>query len=45
MIENGLLSSIQVKDDSIKVFNLLEKMKHYKVSGVSITIVENGQIK
>jgi len=44
-IENGLLPSIQVKDDSIKVFNLLERMEHYKVPGVSIAIVENGQIK
>lgn len=43
-IENGLLSSIQVKDDSIKTFNLLERMEHYKVPGVSIAIVENGKI-
>ena len=44
-IENGLLPSIQVKDDSIKTYNLLERMEHYKVPGVSIAIVENGKIK
>jgi CubicO group peptidase (beta-lactamase class C family) len=44
-IENGLLPSIQVQGDSIKTFNLLERMEHYNVPGVSIAIVENGKIK
>lgn len=44
-IENGLLPSIQVQGDSIKTFNLLERMEHYKVPGVSIALVENGKIK
>lgn len=44
-IENGLLPSILVKGDSIKNFNLFERMEHYKVPGVSIAIVENGTIK
>ena len=44
-IENGLLPSIQVKGDSLKNFNLLDRMEHYKVPGVSIAIVENGEIK
>jgi CubicO group peptidase (beta-lactamase class C family) len=44
-IENGLLPSILVKGDSIKHFNLLDRMEHYKVPGVSIAIVENGKIK
>ncbi|MBL4605799.1 MAG: beta-lactamase family protein [Flavobacteriaceae bacterium] len=45
VIENGLLSPIQVKGDSVKKFNLLERMEHYKVPGVSIAVVENGKIK
>jgi CubicO group peptidase (beta-lactamase class C family) len=44
-IENGLLPSILVKGDSIKSFNLVERMEHYNVPGVSIAIVENGKIK
>lgn len=44
-IENGLLPSILVKGDPIKSFNLIERMEHYKVPGVSIAIVENGTIK
>ena len=45
VIENGLLPSILVKGDSIKSFNLVERMEHYKVPGVSIAIVESGEIK
>jgi CubicO group peptidase (beta-lactamase class C family) len=44
-IENSLLKNIQIKGDSIQKFNILERMKYYKVPGVSIAIVENGKIK
>lgn len=44
-IENGLLPSILVKGDSEKSFNLVERMEHYNVPGISIAIVENGKIK
>lgn len=44
-IENGLLPSILVKGDSAKSFNLVERMEHYNVPGISIAIVENGKIK
>ena len=44
-IENGLLPLIQVKGDPLQGFNLLERMEHYKVPGVSLAIVENGIIK
>ena len=44
-IENGLRPPIHIKDGLIKTFNLLERMEHYKVPGVSIAIVENGKIK
>jgi CubicO group peptidase (beta-lactamase class C family) len=43
-IENGLLTSIQVKGDSIKHYNILDRMERYNVPGVSIAIVENGEI-
>ena len=44
-IENGLIRNIQIKGDSIKEFNILERMDYYKVPGVSIAVVENGKIK
>ncbi len=44
-VENGLLPAIFVKDDSLIKFNILERMDHYKVPGVSIAIVENGEVK
>ena len=43
-IENSLIKNIQIKD-SIKEFNILERMEFYKVPGVSIAVVENGKIK
>ena len=44
-IENGLLPTYQVKGDSVITYNILDRMKHYKVPGVSIALVENGAIK
>ena len=44
-IENGLMKSIQVKGDALQTFNILERMDYYKVPGVSIAVVENGQLR
>jgi CubicO group peptidase (beta-lactamase class C family) len=44
-IENGLLPLMKAEGDSIKKYNILERMEHYNVPGVSIAIVENGEIK
>ena len=44
-IENGLQPPCQVKGDSVKRFNLEERMKHYNVPGVSIAVVDNGKVK
>ena len=44
-VENGLLPTYQVKGDSIITYNILDRMKHYKVPGVSIALVENGEVK
>lgn len=44
-IENGLLPTIKIKGDSLITYNIIDRMEHYKVPGVSIAIVENGKIK
>ena len=44
-IENGLLPAFQAKEGSIVTYNILDRMEHYKVPGVSIALVENGKIK
>ena len=44
-IENGLQPPYQVKGDSLKLFNLTDRMEHYKVPGVSIAVVNNGKIE
>ena len=43
-IENGLLKAIRVKGDSVETFNILDRMEHYKVPGISIAIVQDGKI-
>jgi len=45
IIENGLLPSILVRGDSLKQYHILKRMDHYDVPGVSIALVENGEIK
>lgn len=44
-IENGLFKNIQIKGETIQKYSIYERMEHYKVPGVSIAIVENGQLK
>lgn len=43
-IENGLLTRIQIKGKTPKTFNILDRMKHHKVPGVSIAVVIDGNI-
>jgi CubicO group peptidase (beta-lactamase class C family) len=43
-IENGLLPAIMVKGQDAQGMNLQERMKHYKVPGVSIAFFSGGQI-
>jgi len=45
IIENGLLPSILVRGDTIIQYHLLDRMDHYHVPGVSIALVENGEIR
>ena len=43
-IENGLLPAIMVKGQDAHGMNLRERMKHYKVPGVSIAFFSGGKI-
>jgi CubicO group peptidase (beta-lactamase class C family) len=44
-VENGLLYPQQIKDDPSAKMNLAERMKYYKVPGVSIAVINNGVIE
>lgn len=44
VIENSLEPGIQVKGQ-LKKYNILDRMKHYKVPGVSIAVVKGGKIR
>lgn len=43
-IENGLLPPILAKGEDVKTYNILDRMDHYKVPGVSIAIVKDGEL-
>ncbi len=45
-IENGLTQEVISFDTvSINKMNILDRMKYYKVNGVSIAVIENGEIQ
>ncbi len=44
-IENGLIGSIIMKGEDPMTFNILERMEHYNVPGVSIAVVRNGEVR
>lgn len=44
-IENGLIPAIQMKGEPLKTYNILERMKLHKVPGLSMALVEGGEIK
>lgn len=44
-VENGLLMAIQIRDKPLTKYNILERMAHYNVPGVSIGIVQDGKLK
>ncbi len=43
-VENGLLFTIAIKGQPPRGMNLLERMKHYKVPGVSVAVIDNSSI-
>ncbi|NJB72317.1 CubicO group peptidase (beta-lactamase class C family) [Saonia flava] len=42
--ENTLLPPILVSNEPVKKFNLLDRMKHHNIPGVSIAVVKNGKL-
>jgi hypothetical protein len=43
-IENGLLPAILIKGQDARGMNLIDRMKHYKIPGVSIAFFSHGKI-
>ncbi len=45
IVEQGLRPKVLIAGDSNSRMNILERMKYYKVPGVSIAVVNNGKIE
>lgn len=43
-VENGLIPAVVVQGEPLTTFTLQERMKHYNVPGVSIAVVEDGEL-
>ncbi|HEX8197006.1 MAG TPA: serine hydrolase domain-containing protein [Pyrinomonadaceae bacterium] len=44
-VENGLLPPFQIKGESTAKMNISDRMKHYKVPGISVAVINNGKIE
>lgn len=44
-IENGLQPNLQIQGDSIPNFNIDERLKELGIPGVSIAVIQNGEIE
>ena len=44
-IENSLLPAIIIEGDSLETYNIHDRMEYYKVPGVSIAFINEGEIK
>lgn len=44
-IENNLLPAVIIEGDSLVTYNIHERMEYYKIPGVSIAFLNNGDIK
>ncbi len=44
-IENSLLPAIIIEGDSLETYNIYDRMEYYKVPGVSIAFINEGEIK
>ncbi len=44
-VENGLLPPFLIKGEPVSPMNLADRMKHYNVKGVSVAVINNGQIE
>lgn len=44
-IETNLTAAIQIKGKPLEKYAIIKRMEHYKVPGVSIAVVRNGEIR
>lgn len=44
-VENGLIKPFQIKGEKVEKWNITERMKHYKVPGLSVAIINNGKVE
>jgi len=44
-IENNLLPAMIIEGDSLKTYNINERMEHYNIPGVSIAFINDGEVK
>ena len=44
-VDNGLIRAVVIKDQPIEKWNIADRMKHYKVPGVSIAVINNYKIE
>jgi len=44
-VENGLLPAVRIKGSEIKRCNIIERMNHYRIPGLSIAVINDGRIE
>jgi CubicO group peptidase (beta-lactamase class C family) len=44
-VENGLLMPFQIKGETLETMTLAGRMKHHRVPGISIAVINNGTIE
>ena len=44
-VDNGLINAILIKGQPVEKWNIVDRMKHYKVPGVSIAVINNYKIE
>jgi len=44
-VENNLKPALYIKGESVPAMNILDRMAHYKVPGVSVAVINDGEIE
>ena len=44
-VDNGLINAVLIKGQPVEKWNIVDRMKHYKVPGVSIAVINNYKIE
>jgi len=44
-VDNGLIKAVLIKGQPVEKWNIVDRMKHYKVPGVSIAVINNYKIE